>query len=225
MWQITCGQLITWHFCAHTLLFFLPLPRTAAMASDARPLSYATEQDTFQVAAYTPLPVEDGLSSPRAPFLTSASPTSPSPRLSGYGDSYAPPTPTDSGLLLKTEQNGEEPVNVQPRTIRKRSPLFWLLIALIVLAILIVVIVVPVYFTLIKSKTTTAAPASSSSAPQPSGSSKPPAPTPTSSIWGGDGSTVRTANGTTFTYVNKLGGICKFPSELVSVLGNDFCLL
>ena len=226
MWQITCGQLITWHFCTHTLLFFLPLSRTAAMASDARPLSSATSRDTLQVASYTPLPVEDGLSGPRPPFLASASPISPSPRLSGYGDSYAPPTPTDSGLLLKTEQFGEEPVNVQPRTTR-RSPLFWLLIALIVLAILIVVIVVPVYFTVIKSKNTTAAPASSSGAPQPSGSSKPPKPTPTSSIWGGDGSTVRTSNGTTFTYVNKLGGICKFPFLLASIRacigpGNDF---
>lgn len=198
-----------------------PLSRTAAMASDTRPLSSAISQDTLQVAAYTSLPVEDdlsGLPGPRPPFLASASPISPSPRLSAYGDSDAPPTPTDSGLLLKTEQFGEEPANVQQRTTRKRSPLFWLLIALIALAILIVVIVVPVYFTVFKSKKTTAAPASSSGAPQPSGSSKPPPPKSSSSIWGGDGSTVRAANGTTFTYVNKLGGICKFPFLLANIL-------
>jgi glucan 1,3-beta-glucosidase len=231
MWEIICGQLITWHFCTHTPLFFLPFSRwsTAAMASDARPLSSAISQDTLQVATYTPLPVEDDLSvlpGPRPPFLASASPISPSPRLSAYGDSYAPPTPSDSGMLLKTEQSGEEPVNVQTRTIRRRSPLFWLLIALIVLAILIVVVVVPVYFTVIRSKKSTEAPASSSGAPQPSGSSKPPPPKPSSSIWGGDGSTVRTSNGTTFTYVNKLGGICKFLFLLASIRacirpGND----
>ncbi len=172
------------------------------------------------MATYTPLPVEDDLSvlpGPRPPFLASASPVSPSPRLSGYGDSYAPPTPTDSGMLLKTEQFGEDPVNVEPRTIRRRSPLFWLLIASIVLAILIVVIVVPVYFTVIKSKKTEAPASSSSGAPQPSSSSKSTPPKSNSLIWGGDGSTVKASNGTTFTYVNKLGGICKFLFLLASI--------
>jgi hypothetical protein len=91
------------------------------------------------------------------------------------------------------------------------------LIALVVLVVLLVAIVVPIYFTVIKPKTNAATGGTTASgAAAPTSSSHPKSPTH-STITGGDGSTVRTSNGTTFTYNNKFGGICEliFTSRIL----------
>jgi len=180
------------------------------MASGEHPLPPPPAHDTI----YTQLPVDDvpsPLFEPRPPFLSSdptASPPNPS-----FRDSYAQSTPNDSGMLLsKPEADGGEPADLVADQKPRRRPLLFVLIALAILAILIIVVVVPVYFTVIKPK-------SNASVSSPSGSPTASAAHPTSSktpstttVWGGDGTTVRTTNGSTFTYHNKFGGICELTT-------------
>ena len=177
------------------------------MATEARPLSSATSQDTLQVASYTPLPVEEDTSvfvEPRPQFL---SVQSPSPRSSSFQGSYGQSETGD--LLANKEPYGGSPVDGSTPP-KPRRRLLIALVALVLVALIVVAVVVPVYFTVIKPKNNTAA-ASPTGAPQPSSSSttKHP-PTSTSTIFGGDGSTIKASNGSTFTYNNKFGGMCEF---------------
>lgn len=197
----------------------LPLSLESATSATAneeqRPLSFATPQDSPRIGSQTPLyPADDfdptTLHEPRPAFL-SAGTESPSLR-----DSYAQPgTPTESGMLLankeslgsSSEEFGRARALAEQSKPRRRSLL--VLIALLILVVVLVAIIVPVYFTVIKPKVNVTAGGTTSGAPAPTSSSHPKKPTH-SSLWGGDGSTVTTINGTTFTYNNKLGGICEF---------------
>jgi hypothetical protein len=123
---------------------------------------------------------------------------------------YDQSSPLASGFLLsKAEAVSPEIVApLRPKWKRKA------VLALIVIAILVVVIVavmVPVYFAVIKPKnattTTTDGGSQTANGPRPTGSSG--SPGSKSVVSGGDGSTVTTPNGTTFTYKNQFGGICK----------------
>ena len=75
------------------------------------------------------------------------------------------------------------------------------------LVLLIVAVILPVYFLAIKhtsNKSTTSNPSHTTTAPSPSGTKSP--SSSKNLITGGDGSTVTTDNGTTFTYNNSFGG-------------------
>jgi len=183
------------------------------MATDTRPLSTATSQDTLQVASNTPLPVDDSLdlAEPRPQYL---SVHSPSPRNSSFRDSYGQ---SESGILLANkepyggsplDQNGPSPPP-KPR----RRPLLIAIPALIVVALIAVAVIVPVYFKVIKPQNNTAT-SSSAGAPQPSSSSTKKPPSSASTVHGGDGSTIKASNGSTFTYNNKFGGMCEFYSMI-----------
>jgi glucan 1,3-beta-glucosidase len=188
------------------------------MASEEqRPLA-STPQESPRMSSHTPLPTDDfdpNTLHPRPAFMTSGTE---SPRNSSLRNSYAQPgTPTESGMLLANKESmisSEDemgPVRVlaeQPSRRPRRS--FLILIALIIIVVILIAIIVPVYFTVIKPKTNAATVGGGSTkAASPTGSSSPKSPTSHGPFSGGDGSTVRATNGSTFTYVNKLGGICE----------------
>jgi len=187
-----------------------------------RPLS-AVSIDSLALAANIPLPIDDAwsLHEPRPPFLANVS-VAESPR-----ESYLQSTPFGSGTLLPvtkdedyTEEGKDDPAPpLSPKS--KRRPLLLLLVGLVALIVLVLAIMLPVYFTVIKPQKT----GSSQSTSHTGGNGTPtnstggggggpsPTPTPPSStdaITGGDGSTVKASDGSTFTYNNKLGGICEF---------------
>ncbi|KAJ1306352.1 hypothetical protein OPQ81_007358 [Rhizoctonia solani] len=94
---------------------------------------------------------------------------------------------------------------------RKKRTVVWAAVGLAALAVIVVAVVVPVYFKVIKNGSSTSN-ASTSSATT---GSAPPEPTSTNTpsnvvTTGGDGSTVRKDDGTTFTYTNKFGGYWVF---------------
>lgn len=133
-------------------------------------------------------------------------------------DSYLNTTPNDSGTLLATkpENYAEDPILSTPTTPpkSKRRRVILVVLLLFALIVIIVAVIVPVYFTVIKpqfhesTKKKSSGGGSGGSTPASSGG-----PTPFSgssnAISGGDGSTVYTANGTTFIYKNSFGGVCK----------------
>ena len=192
---------------------------SSAMAiEERRPLSSATLQDSPHLGSHTPLSINDfdpnSLHEPRPPFLSGTqTPGAPSLR-----DSYAQPgTPTESGLLLANKESMPSsdddlgPTRALDGQPRKRRRFLLVLISLLVLLVLIVAVVVPVYFTVIKPKANVAAVGGTTGPATPTSSSRPKSPTTASGIWGGDGSKIKTSNGTTFTYHNTFGGICEFP--------------
>ncbi|KAI0042651.1 glycoside hydrolase family 5 protein, partial [Auriscalpium vulgare] len=79
-----------------------------------------------------------------------------------------------------------------------RRPLVWLL-ALVALAVVVLAVVLPVYFVVIKPKHH-----NSAAAVIGGGSGNPESPSGATS--GGDGSTIKAADGSTFTYSNSFGG-------------------
>ncbi|KAF8171111.1 ectomycorrhiza-upregulated exo-beta-1,3-glucanase GH5 [Pholiota molesta] len=126
---------------------------------------------------------------------------------------------TESGVLLTTKNEGvveeDAPTPAEeaekPQS-KRRRPLLVILLACLALIVLILAVVLPVYFTVIKPRSRSSA--SSGSAPAATGTgsgtggggstSPPEAKDP---VTGGDGSTIRLANGSTFTYQNNFGGI------------------
>ena len=169
-------------------------------------LASAKSQDTLYTVKHTPLPVEQGesLLGPRPPFLSAGSP---SPQ-----DSYVHSTPNESALLVPdTENFVTPPSSLSPKP--KRRTVLLPLIVSTVLVVLAIAIVVPVYFVVIKPKTNRTSQHSNPPQPTSSSSSLPKPPNSAGAIWGGDGSTVKASNGSTFTYHNQLGGICEpwFP--------------
>jgi glucan 1,3-beta-glucosidase len=191
----------------------------AITSEEQRPLSSATPYDSPRMVTHPPLPAGDEfdpttLNEPRAPFLSDGSE---SPRNSSLRNSYAQPgTPTESGMLLANKEStgtSEEELGPtralpEPPTRRRRSLL--ILIALLIIVVLLIAIIVPVYFTVIKPKTNVTTAGSSTGAASPTSSSTTHTPPKQGAFSGGDGSTVRATNGSTFTYNNKLGGICEF---------------
>jgi hypothetical protein len=98
-----------------------------------------------------------------------------------------------------TAANGSKPL-------RKR-PLIWAL-AVAAVALIAVAVIVPVYFVVIKPKNNNVTGGNSNGT---NGNGNPNSPThqpPSNGITGGNGSTIITADGTQFTYINPFGGIC-----------------
>lgn len=191
---------------------------SSAMAiEERRPLSSATLQDSPRLDGRTPLSMNDfdptTLHEPRPAFLSGTqSPGTPSLR-----DSYAQPgTPTESGLLLANKESMPSsdddlgPTLASTRQPRKRRRFLLVLIGLLILLVLIIAVIVPVYFTVIKPKTNVATAGGTTEPASPTSTSHPKSPTTATGIWGGDGSTIKTSNGTSFTYHNSFGGICEF---------------
>ncbi|KAG8945354.1 hypothetical protein FRC04_000889 [Tulasnella sp. 424] len=92
-----------------------------------------------------------------------------------------------------------------------RKKLFFILGGLAALVIIAVAVAVPVALTHKKSSSgSSSSSSSSSSGPSTTGSGQNGGPTSsnptTNAVTGGDGTTIKTENGTTFTYVNKFGG-------------------
>ena len=182
----------------------------------AHPLS-AVSIDSLARAAAISLPTGDDdlpLDEPRLPFVEADDlAASESTR-----DSYVQGTPFDSGTALQVTKNedyaGEEDsVPLPPKT--KRRPLLLIFVGLVALIVLVLVVMLPVYFIVIKSHN--ASPSKPSSGSQSGSNStsgghggNPPPPSSKDAITGGDGSTVKASDGSTFTYNNKLGGICEF---------------
>ena len=98
----------------------------------------------------------------------------------------------------------------------KRRPLLLVLVGLIVLIIVVLAVLLPVYFTVIKPRKPGSSQSSShsgggtNSTGSGGGGTTHTPPPYTGAITGGDGSTVKASDGSTFTYNNKLGGICEF---------------
>lgn len=148
------------------------------------------------------------LEPPRASYLASETST---PRDSSYI-----PTPSNSSPLLpvsektKAEDYADPDVAGGPRSKRPRYLLF---IIPVIFVILILVVILPVYFAVIKPHQHHAAVTSSTaSSPSQTGPAHPGStgrPQSTGAISGGDGSTITTANGSTFIYNNSFGGFCK----------------
>lgn len=173
--------------------------------SSSRPDSLA---DPFLTAPNTPLSIGQSLEPPRASYLSPTPQSAASPR-----DSYADSPDNASPLVPESEKRDAiaytQELRAEPAP-RRRSilarPLFWL-IAFGVVAVIVPAVVVPVYFVVIKPHNdSTTSGASAGGAPAPSSTpSSPPGVTTT----GGNGSVITTADGTTFTYLNPFGGICK----------------
>lgn len=180
------------------------------------PLAAPVSIDSLARAANIPLPAEDALSlhGPRLPFLEEGSATE------STRNSYVQPTPFDSGTLLPVTKNedytgegGEDhPAPPPPSSHKaKRRPLLFILLGLVALIVVVLGVMLPVYFFVIKPRNATSSQSSSSSGTNSTGgggTSHTP-PSSTDAITGGDGSTVKAGDGSTFTYNNKLGGICE----------------
>jgi glucan 1,3-beta-glucosidase len=190
-----------------------------------RPLSVVSTTDSLARVANIPLPADDGwsLREPQPPFLAAGpSLANDSPR-----DSYMEATPYDSGTLLPVTKNEdyteeEDPVAPTPSSPKaKRRPLLLLLVGLVALIVVVLAVILPVYFTVIKPRNAGTSQSSSNSGngtpTNTTGGGDTPhtPPSSTNAITGGDGSTIKASDGTTFTYNNKLGGICKFISSII----------
>ena len=165
--------------------------------------------DSLVHAANIPSPASDGwlLRDLRPPFLAAG----PSIANGSPQDSYGEATPYDSAILLPLTKNegytkeGDPiaPLPSSPKAMRR--PLLFLLTGLIALIVVVLAVIIPVYFTVIKPRNVRTSQFSSNGGDG----------TPTNAITGGDGSTIKASDGTTFTYNNKLGGICKFISFII----------
>jgi glucan 1,3-beta-glucosidase len=182
--------------------------------SSSRPDSLA---DPFVTAPNTPLNPSQTLEPPRASYLSPTPETIGTPR-----DSYAQAPENSSPLVPEVEKRnneayGQESNGVflsQKRSLFKR-PLFWV-IALTAVIIVVLAVVLPVYFVVIKPHNSnyngSTGGGSSGGGGSGSGSGNP--ASPAGYTTGGNGSLITTADGTTFTYLNPFGGICKLYHSL-----------
>jgi len=193
-------------------------------------LSVVSTTNSLARIANIPLPADDSwsLREPHPPFLAAGpSIANDSPR-----DSYVEPTPYDpydSGSLLPVTKNEdyreeEDPVAPPPSSPKaKRRPLLLLLVGLVALIVVVLAVILPVYFTVIKPRSVRTSQSSSNGGGNATptstgggGTTPHTPPSSTNAITGGDGSTIKSSDGTTFTYNNKLGGICKFIPHNIS---------
>lgn len=168
---------------------------------------------------------QEPLLPPSAPFIPYAD--SPTPSESNRNSAYYPPTPTESRAFLDSNDYASpsgtprastflaagaplamdnEKVSPPPGRTRKpllRRPLFWILAALL-LAVVVVAVVVPVVLTVGKHKSGSSGASSGSSSG--GGGTSGGGGKSSGDITGGDGSTVTTTDGSTFTYKNPFGG-------------------
>ncbi|KAF9471389.1 glycoside hydrolase family 5 protein [Pholiota conissans] len=110
--------------------------------------------------------------------------------------------------MVEEEAGGKKP------QAKRRRPLLIVLLVCLALVAIILAVILPVYFTVIKPRSnktlSSAGGGASSGSPSGTGSAGPQTTSPPVAkdpVTGGDGSTIRLANGSTFTYNNKLGGI------------------
>ncbi|KAF5328072.1 hypothetical protein D9619_013626 [Psilocybe cf. subviscida] len=170
-------------------------------------------------ARYAAVPLDDdhAMDLPRAPYLSEVQPeSSESPRGSYIQrDSYLQ-TPGASQTLLPAKVESESDPRfahdeLAPQAKRRR--LLPLAIGLLALVIIVLAVILPVYFTVIKphnNKASSAAVSPHSTgpvAPNSSGAAPTSTPVVAEAISGGDGSTVKATDGTTFIYNNTFGGI------------------
>lgn len=181
--------------------------------SSSRPDSLA---DPFMTAPNTPLNPSEPLEPPRASYLSPTPETIGSPR-----DSYAQAPENSSPLVPEVEKRDNEAYQQEARADSSpnqrsffRRPLFWF-ITLAVVVIVVLAVVLPVYFVVIKPRNSSLTGTSGGSGGGGGGGtsgggsgSGNPAPAGVSTT-GGNGSKITTADGTTFTYLNPFGGICK----------------
>ncbi|KAH9477953.1 putative glucan 1,3-beta-glucosidase D [Psilocybe cubensis] len=182
-----------------------------------RPFGSAPQTSSDIKATYAPLPLADGsnLLQPQAPFAADNDPESPR-------DSYAAQSSVAGSQTLfpiknERDDNLENASPVDPYPTPKRMSRKLIVGAIIALIVIILAIVLSIYFAVVKprsksSSSTPAAAASSSihgsvSPTSTSDSAKPSSSATAEELWGGDGSTVKASDGSTFTYNNKFGGI------------------
>ncbi|KAF9783864.1 glycoside hydrolase family 5 protein [Thelephora terrestris] len=147
---------------------------------------------------------------PAAPFLA-PSEGSPTPRDSYLTTNSVTPSATPSAALLPDDgekdlpDQGDSTAANRSQPLHKR-PLIWAL-AVAAVALIAVAVIVPVYFVVIKPKNNNVTGGNSNGT---NGNGNPNSPThqpPSNGITGGNGSTIITADGTQFTYINPFGGI------------------
>jgi len=180
-----------------------------------RPLSVVSTTDSLARAANVPLPADDGwsLREPYAHFLASG----PSIAIGSPRDSCVEATPYDSGTLLSVSKSEnyieeEDPVALpQSSPKARRRPLLLPLVGLVALIVVVLAVILPVYFRVIKPRNVRTSQPSSNGG---GGTSHTP-PSSANAITGADGSSIKASDGTTFTYNNKLGGICKFIFSII----------
>jgi glucan 1,3-beta-glucosidase len=183
-----------------------------------RPISVVSTINSLARAANIPLPADDrwSLRKPLSFFAARPSIADESPR-----DSYVASTPYDSGNLLpvtKSESYTEEDSVALPQSSpkAKRRPLLFLLVGLAALIVVVLAVILPVYFSVIKPRNARTSRLSSNGGDgTPGGDTSHTPPSSTNAITGGDGSSIKASDGTTFTYNNKLGGICTFISSII----------
>ena len=184
-----------------------------------RPLSVVSTTDSLARAANIPLPADsDGWSLRKPLSFLAARPSiaDESPR-----DSDVAATPYDSGALLpvtKTESYTKDEDSVafpQSSPKAKRRPLLLLLVGLVALIVVALAIILPVYFSVIKPRNVRTSHSSNGGGGTPGGGTSHTPPSSTNAITGSDGSSIKASDGSTFTYNNKLGGICEFMFSII----------
>jgi glucan 1,3-beta-glucosidase len=140
----------------------------------------------------------EGPYTPRDSYLTSNSATNSAPLLPEGGEKVLP-------------SGGDFPAG-RSKPLHKK-PLIWALAAAAI-ALIAVAVVVPVYFVVIKPKNNTVTGGSNSNGNNNgNGNDTPTHESPNNKISGGNGSTITTQDGSTFTYINPFGGICEWSSN------------
>ena len=133
----------------------------------------------------------------------------------------ASPTRSSSGMFLATKNEAyieDERSAPAASASSRRRPLLTILAALLILVVVVLAVIIPVYFTVIrprhdKSTLVGTSPSSNPSNGPTAASGSPgakPTPAAAEAITGGDGSTIKASDGSTFTYSNKFGGVCEF---------------
>jgi glucan 1,3-beta-glucosidase len=149
----------------------------------------------------------DELNAPRAPYLDNHS---------------ASPTPSSNSAPLLTpmdkNESGAWDNSYSPPAKRRRRGL-WMLTGAGILVVVVLVVILPVYFTVIRPKQN-----SESSSSGSGGSNGGNPGSPTGAITGGDGSEIKLADGSTFTYKNQFGGFCEFHLYSLASRGCRRCL-
>lgn len=179
--------------------------------------------DSLAIAASTPLPgIAQDTDSLREPQPRYLDPESRTPSSIYKGDGSAPgdsSTALGAGKELGNSSDGAGSATEagEERQRKKRPILLFALIGLAILVIVVLAVVLPVYFKVIKPKNDNSSSSSSSSSGDATHTGHTATPTetaaPTLPTTGGDGSTITTEDGTTFTYANTFGGICTSLSQ------------
>jgi hypothetical protein len=164
--------------------------------------SFTPDQPIFNEPLLPPaapyLAPSEGASTPRDSYITSNSAANSAPLLPGVGEKDL----ADGGAFAPRRS---KPLH--------KKPLIWVLGA-VALALVAVAVVVPVYFTVIKPKNNSVTGGTGGSDNGTDSNGTPTHQPPTNGISGGDGSIIKTENGSEFTYTNPYGGICEFSSNL-----------